>query len=147
MIITCTWSRKWSTQAMSFRPNPFHANYFLNVYNMSSMYLNKIMFKPNQQHAHLPDPHLSRYELLQLVCVHPGTYLICGNLYRSRNSLVLIERRSCCIELSRREGRTSVVRDRSISNKFLNQIEFKFSKLVQTRGNIEQLSRMSKELV
>ena len=37
--------RKWSTQAMSFRPNPFHANYFLNVYNMSSMYLNEILFK------------------------------------------------------------------------------------------------------
>ena len=31
---------------MSFQPNPFHANYFLNVYNMSSMYLNKILFKP-----------------------------------------------------------------------------------------------------
>ena len=38
--------RKWSTQATSFRPNPFHANYFLNVYNMSSMHLNKILFKP-----------------------------------------------------------------------------------------------------
>ena len=31
---------------MSFRPNPFHAKYFLNVYNMSFMYLNKILFKP-----------------------------------------------------------------------------------------------------
>ena len=31
---------------MSFRPNPFHANYFMNIYNMSSMYLNKILFKP-----------------------------------------------------------------------------------------------------
>ena len=39
--------RNWSTQATSFRPNPFHANYFLNVYNMSSMHLNKILFKPN----------------------------------------------------------------------------------------------------
>ena len=28
------------------KSNPFHANYFLNVYNMSSMYLNKILFKP-----------------------------------------------------------------------------------------------------
>ena len=37
--------RKWSTQATSFRPIPFHANYFLNVYNMSSMHLNKILFK------------------------------------------------------------------------------------------------------
>ena len=27
--------RKWSIQAMSFRANPFHANYILNVYNMS----------------------------------------------------------------------------------------------------------------
>ena len=42
-----TTEEKWSTQAMSFRPNPVHANYFLNVYNMSSMYLNKILFKPN----------------------------------------------------------------------------------------------------
>ena len=33
---------------MSFRPNPFHAKYFLNVYNMSFMYLNKILFKPIQ---------------------------------------------------------------------------------------------------
>ena len=41
--------RKWSTQVMSFRPNPFHANYILNMYNMSYiMYLNKILFKPNQ---------------------------------------------------------------------------------------------------
>ena len=39
--------RKWSTQATSFRPNPFHANYFLNVYNLSSMPLNKILFKPS----------------------------------------------------------------------------------------------------
>ena len=31
---------------MNFRPNPFHANYILNVYNMSYMYLNKILFKP-----------------------------------------------------------------------------------------------------
>ena len=38
--------RKWSTQATSFRPNPFHANYFLNVYNLSAMHLNKILFKP-----------------------------------------------------------------------------------------------------
>ena len=38
--------RKWSTQATSFRPNPFHANYFLNIYNLSSMHLNKILFKP-----------------------------------------------------------------------------------------------------
>ena len=28
------------------RPNPFHANYILNMYNMSYMYLNKILFKP-----------------------------------------------------------------------------------------------------
>ena len=38
--------RKWSTQATSFRPNPFHATYFLNVYNLSSIHLNKILFKP-----------------------------------------------------------------------------------------------------
>ena len=31
---------------MSFRPNPFHANYILNVYNMSYVYLNKTLFKP-----------------------------------------------------------------------------------------------------
>ena len=30
----------------SFRPNPFHATYFLNVYNLSSIHLNKILFKP-----------------------------------------------------------------------------------------------------
>ena len=27
--------RKWSLQATSFRPNPFHVNYILKVYNMS----------------------------------------------------------------------------------------------------------------
>ena len=30
---------------MSIRPNPIHANYVLNVYNMSYMYLNNILFK------------------------------------------------------------------------------------------------------
>ena len=44
--------RKWSIQAMSFRPNPFHANYILNVYSISYMYLNKILFKPNQHWFH-----------------------------------------------------------------------------------------------
>ena len=45
---------KWSIQAMSFPPNPFHANYILNVYNMSYMYLNKYCL--NQPH-----PWLSMY--------------------------------------------------------------------------------------
>ena len=41
-------TRKWSIQAMSFRLNPFHANYILKGYKMSYMYmnLNKILFKP-----------------------------------------------------------------------------------------------------
>ena len=43
--------REWSTQATSFRPNPFHANYFLNVYNLSSMHLNKILLKPIRENA------------------------------------------------------------------------------------------------
>ena len=38
--------RKRSIEAMSFRLNPFHAIYILSVYNMSYMYLNKILFKP-----------------------------------------------------------------------------------------------------
>ena len=33
---------------MSFRPNPFHADYILNVCNMSYRYLNNILFKPTQ---------------------------------------------------------------------------------------------------
>ena len=32
---------------MSFRPNPFHTTYILNAYNMSYIYLNKLLFKTN----------------------------------------------------------------------------------------------------
>ena len=36
--------KKWSIQSMSFRPDLFHANCILNVYDMS--YVNIILFNP-----------------------------------------------------------------------------------------------------
>ena len=49
---------------MFYRLNPFHANYILNVYNMSYMYLNKILFKPmiNKENWHaLADAHIYKH--------------------------------------------------------------------------------------
>ena len=43
---------------MSFRPNPFHAKYFLNVYNMSFMYLTKILFKPIYDNSDMRIPNV-----------------------------------------------------------------------------------------
>ena len=66
--------RKWSIQAMSFRPNPFHANYIMNVYNMSYMYSNKILYKPNSERVSCRGMELGMSNLLRVfvVCVCVG---------------------------------------------------------------------------
>ena len=38
--------KKKKKTSQKLRPNRFHANYILSVFNMSYMYLNKILFQP-----------------------------------------------------------------------------------------------------
>ena len=57
--------KEWSVQALRFRPNPLHANYILNVYNMSYMYLNKILFKSRLING---SPSLTMCKIVRQLC-------------------------------------------------------------------------------